>query len=59
MPECLVEEMEVWRIVLDKVATLTEIDETWSIVDVMKANCILSAKQAMEKSMLDKIDKNK
>lgn len=35
--------MAVWRLVMERVATLREIEEAWSILDVAEANDALDA----------------
>lgn len=37
----LKEEFAIWRLVLERMATLEEIERSWSIDDVMRANALL------------------
>lgn len=36
--------MLVWRLVVEKIATLTEIDNYWTAKDIFKANAVLDMK---------------
>lgn len=38
------DEFVVWRLILEKVATLSEIETLWSLDDVMRANALLDMK---------------
>lgn len=46
--ETLQEEWIVWRLVLSKTATLTELDSTWSLDDLLMANYALTYQQACQ-----------
>lgn len=37
----LAEEFEIWRLILEKIVTLTELETTWNLDDVMRANALL------------------
>lgn len=39
----------VWRLVLAQVATLTEIESSWSLVDLWRATLALDFQQAAER----------
>jgi len=48
----LTEEWEAWRLVVLKVATLTELNTTWSLEDIEKANAVLEIKDAIEEALM-------
>lgn len=41
--------MMVWRLVLAKVATLEEIDRSWSLDDILDANALLDYQAAAQR----------
>jgi hypothetical protein len=49
--------MEIWRLVMENVATLSELETTWSLDDVMRANAVLSMQKTIESTMLKKAGK--
>lgn len=51
--------MLCWRLVISKVATKKELDECWTVDDILKANAILDFKDEVNKVMLSGIDKGK
>ena len=47
--------MIIWRLVLlEKIATLEEIESHWSLDDVMRATAVLDFRGDVEKDMTDK-----
>lgn len=38
------EELEIWRLVLEGIVSLQEIEQSWSLDDVMRANALLDMK---------------
>jgi len=40
--------MMVWRLVIERVATLTEIDSAWSLDDILDANAVLDYRAAQQ-----------
>lgn len=48
MTETIETHWPVWRLVLAKIATLDEIDTSWSIDDVFDANAVLDYQQAAQ-----------
>ena len=51
--------MLIWRVVIAKIATLTELRTTWSFRDLIDANIILNLKEQMEQEQFDKIQADK
>ena len=51
--------MLIWRLVLGKIATLSEIDNHWCFDDIMKANELLDLKDDVMLLSIPKIDKVK
>lgn len=51
LDEELVHYLPIWRLVTEKVATLKEIDEHYSFVDIIKANAVLDMKNEVEKAI--------
>ncbi len=49
--------MLVWRLVKNGMATLTELETTWSIDDVLRANAVLDMVNFIDKKESDKIGK--
>ena len=47
----------LWRLVVAKVATLTELRTTYSLADVLKLNSILDMKEDIERCMSDEAEK--
>jgi hypothetical protein len=48
----------VWRLVIARVATLTEIREHWSLIDVADANEVLDIKEELERREMDRIKRD-
>jgi len=46
--------LPVWRIVLSGIATLTEIDTQWSMIDVIQANEMLDIRDELEAKQMEK-----
>ena len=44
----------IWRLVIDKVASLQEIETHWNLEDVMKANALLDMRIDIEKDVMKK-----
>jgi hypothetical protein len=44
----LTEEVEVWRLVTEKIATLTELETVWSYDDMIRANVTLGVKNEID-----------
>jgi hypothetical protein len=44
----LTEEVEVWRLVTEKIATLTELETVWSYDDMIRANVTLGVKSEID-----------
>ena len=38
------EELEIWRLILEGIVSLQEIEQSWSLDDVMRANALLDLK---------------
>lgn len=52
MHQELIDEFYIWRLVCwEKCASLQELEETWSVRDVLKANAFLDFKYDIEDSM--------
>jgi hypothetical protein len=49
--------MLVWRLVLNKIATLDEIDNYWCFDDIIKANELLDIKDDVLQLLTPKIEK--
>jgi len=41
--------------VLDGIVTLREVEQEWSLVDVMKANALLDMRQELERKATDEV----
>ena len=52
-------EWGVWRLVLEKVATLEEINSSWNFLDIIKMNALLDMKIDIEKDAIEKSKKRK
>jgi hypothetical protein len=50
----LLEEWPIWRLVEAKIATLTEIESTWNLDDVLRANTVLDIKAKIEEATIQK-----
>ena len=48
-------ELPLWRLLQEKVATLTELETTWSMDDVDRANALLAMKQDVMTAMIPKM----
>jgi hypothetical protein len=48
------EEWAIWRLVTEKIATLKEIDEHWSLEDIDKANAVLDMRREIERLQSEK-----
>lgn len=46
--------MAVWRLVFEKVATLQEIEQSWSLDDILRATALLDLKAEMQANYKDK-----
>jgi ABC-type uncharacterized transport system substrate-binding protein len=53
-PELAVE-LPIWRLLQEKVATLTELETTWSMDDVDRASALLEMKQDIMEVMMPKV----
>ena len=53
-----IDSMIIWRIVLAKMATLNEIETTWSFDNIMDANEILDIKEDIEQASTPEIKDN-
>jgi ABC-type uncharacterized transport system substrate-binding protein len=51
------EELEIWRLITDKTASLYELETTWSLDDAMRANAVLDMKQAIEAKAMKGLSK--
>lgn len=54
----LLEEWPIWRLIVEDMATLKDLHETWSLSDVEKANIILDVKAEVQNVTLKENVKN-
>lgn len=47
------EELAIWRVVEGQLATLTELESTWSIDDLLRANAYLDMKTEVDTIMMN------
>jgi hypothetical protein len=52
--EELLEEWPIWRLVESRIVSLTEIESTWSLDDVLRANTVLDIKAKIEEATIAK-----
>lgn len=57
--ESIKEEMIIWRLVIGKLGTYTEICQEWSFDDIMKGNEVLDIKDDIQSLLTPKIKKPK
>ena len=54
------QENEIWKLVLEKIATYSELDtDAWSMDDVMKASAAMSIRDDVQKVLMEDIGKEK
>lgn len=49
------EEYHIWRLIIAGIATLEELETTWSLDDVERGNAALNAKEALQAELVKNI----
>lgn len=54
----LKDEFIIWRLIIEKIASLYEIEKMWSLDDVLRANALLDMKMDLQEEQLRNQRKN-
>jgi len=48
------DEFQIWRLILEGIATLEELETTWSLDDAQRAEAMLNLRKAVEDQIMKK-----